>query len=74
MTAKQYLRMHPEQYVMVTYQYGYALYIAPLKGGLLQITDKKDDAEIWSFIDNTPTKLNYHISETGYKELKFEKI
>lgn len=58
--------------IMVTYEFGQPIYVAPLKGGKIQVTDKKEDAELWSEFDGT--KLKYHTAVTGYKELTFELI
>jgi len=74
LTAKQYLKIHPDQYVMVTYEFGDPIYIAPLKDLQIQVTPNKNEAELWSELDNSPTKLEYHIASTGYKGLKFEKV
>jgi hypothetical protein len=74
LTAKQYLKLHPEKYVMVTHEFGTPIYIAPLKDSKVAITSEKKHAEIWSSLDNTPTKLNYHMAATGYKSLVFEQI
>ena len=74
LTAKQYLKLHPEKYVMVTYQFGTPVYIAPLKNGDIQITDSKPGAQIWSALDVTRAKLDYHKAATGYKGLIFELI
>ena len=74
LTAKQYLKIHPDQYVMVTYEFGDPIYIAPIKDLQIQVTPNKNEAELWSELDNSPTKLEYHIASTGYKGLKFEKV
>lgn len=74
LTAKQYLKLHPDKYVMVTYEFGDPIFIAPLKDLQIQVTPNKNEAELWSELDNSPTKLDYHIASTGYKQLKFEKI
>ena len=73
LTTKQYLKLHPDKYVIVTYEFGVPTYIAPLKNLQIQVTPNKNEAELWSELDNTPTKLDYHIAATGYKGLKFEK-
>ena len=73
-TAKQYLKLHADQFVMVTYEFGEPIFIAPLKDLQIQITPNRREAELWSELDNSPTKLQYHIAFTGYKGLKFEKI
>jgi hypothetical protein len=72
-TAKQYLKQHPSQYVMVTYEFGAPIFIAPLKNLEVQTTPNRSEAEIWSELDNSPNKLQYHIACTGFKGLKFEK-
>lgn len=74
LTAKQYLKLHPDKYVMVTYEFGDPIFIAPLKDLQIQVTPNKKEAELWSELDNSPTKLDYHIASTGYKGLKFEKV
>ena len=74
LTPKQYLKLHPDKYVMVTYEFGKPIFIAPLKDLQIQVTPNRNEAETWSELDNTPTKLEYHIIATGYKGLKFEKI
>ena len=74
LSAKEYLKLHPEKYVMVTYEFGEPIFIAPLKDMNIQVTPNKEDAEKWSSMDNTPNKLSYHIAATGYKGLKFEQI
>ena len=73
-TAKEYLKLHPNKYVMVTYEFGDPIYIAPLKDLKIQVTLNIDEAELWSELDKSPIKLQYHILITGYKDLKFEKI
>ena len=74
LTAKQYLKQHPDKYVMVTYEFGDPIYIAPLKDLQIQVTPDKKEAEIWSEMDTTPTKLAYHKAATGYTGLKLEKV
>lgn len=59
--------------VIVTREFGYDLFIAPLKNLELQITNKKEEAEKWSETHDQ-TKLNYYRTVTGYKGLAFEKI
>ncbi len=59
---------------MVTYEFGEPIFIAPLKDLQIQVTQDKKEAEIWSEMDTTPTKLEFHIASTGYKGLKFEKV
>lgn len=74
---ENYSKEHPENYVMLTEEFGSKMYI----GGSIDsthgigITDKENEAEKWSYVDTLSTaKLNYHKSITGYKELKFIKI
>ncbi len=74
LTAKQFLQLNPNQYIMVTYEFGTPIYIAPLENLRIQVTLDENEAELWSALDNSPTKLQYHIATTGYKELKFEKV
>ena len=58
---------------MVTYEFGNPIYIAPLKNLDIQITDKRNEANTWHSQYDL-TKLAYHKSVTGYKQLIFEKI
>lgn len=74
LTPKQFLQLHPTKYVMVTYEFGAPIYIAPLKEMKIQVTAVKSEAEIWSEMDNTPIKLEYHQIATGYKHLVFQKL
>ena len=74
MTPKQFLRLHPKKYVMVTYEFGDPIYVAPLKNLNIQVTKSKDEAEIWSEMDNTPTKLEYYKVATGFQRLSFEHV
>ena len=74
LTAKQYLKQNPDQYVMVTYEFREPIFIAQLKNMQIQVTPNKEEAELWSELDTTPTKLDYHIISTGYTQLKFEKV
>lgn len=59
---------------MVTYEFGDAIFIAPLKDLQIQVTPNRTQAEIWTELDNTPSKLGYHKVATGYRELVLEKI
>ena len=78
MTSKQFLKQNPEKYVMVTYEFGEPLYIAPSSGLSMKdvkVVTEKEQAEIWSALDNgNPHKIFYYQTATGYKELKFERI
>lgn len=76
MTAKQYLAANPQKYVMVTTEFGNPIYVAPCAGlsSGIQITDKIESAEVWSAMDNTPTKLGYHRAVTGYMGLTFQQL
>lgn len=74
LTAQEYLKLHSDKYVMLTYEFGDPIFIAPLKDLQIQVTPNKHEAEIWSEMDTTTTKLEYQIVSTGYKQLKFEKI
>ena len=67
------MKLHPEKYVMVTYEGREPIYIAPCSLSIINITDKKEQAEVWTALDN-PTKLDYHKAVTGYKGLVFEQV
>jgi len=73
LTTKQYLKLHPEKYVMVTHEFGNPVYVAPCKNLRTQVTPVKSEAEIWSSIDfGNPIKLDMAKIETGYKGLNWE--
>ena len=74
LTAKQYLKLHPDKYVMVTYEFGEPIFIAPLKDLQIQVALNRSEAEFWRELDNSQAKLQFHIISTGYKGLKFEKV
>jgi len=68
------LKLHPDHYVMVTHEFGTPIYIAPLKDLQIQVTPNKEEAELWSELDKSPSKLQYHVASTGYNGLEFEKV
>lgn len=73
LTAKQYLKIHPEKYILVTHEFGVPVFIAPINGlSGVNVTNDKQKAQIWGALDNTDTKLSYHKSATGYKGLIWE--
>ena len=73
MTIKELNKLHPEQYVLVTHEYGASIYIAPLLDLTIQICDNKEDAEKWSYADMlSDVKLKYHKAATGYRWLVWE--
>ena len=58
--------------VMVSYEFGKPLYVAPLQKMNIQVTDKAEEAETWhSQFDCV--KLDYYKAVTGY-ELVFAPI
>ena len=74
LTPQQFLKLHPGKYVMVTYEFGDPIYIAPLKNMEIQVTTMQSNAEVWSEMDNSPIKLDYHRMATGLKQLVFQKL
>lgn len=75
MTSKQYLKEHPEKYVLVTREFGEPIFIAPCSLTQINVTDDMHKAEKWTALDNgNIAKLSYHIAATGYKGLAFEQI
>ncbi len=70
MTGKQYLKLHPEKFLLVTREFGNPVYISKSYG----VTDDKNDAEIWSSLDNNDTKIGYYTDVTKFTGLKFEQI
>ena len=72
MTAREYLKLHPEKFVMVTREFGDPIYIAPLKDLMVQVTPNRDEAEEWTVLDKSDHKLGYHKVLTGYSRLSFE--
>lgn len=71
-TGKQYLKLHPEKFVMVTYEFGEPIFIAPCLNLRTQVTFDISEAEKWSAPDNSPHRLAYHATATGYKQLIYE--
>lgn len=74
MTKKQFLIENPNKYVMVTYEFGDPVYVAPTRNMRTQTTQKKEEAEVWTEFDNNPGKIEYARIATGYNGLKFEQI
>ncbi len=82
LTPKQYLKQHPEKYVMLSHELfedgSRPIYIseAPKDAGLFAVGTSwnREDAIVWSSLDNTPTKLEWHKAKTGLKQLKFERV
>jgi hypothetical protein len=75
LTAKQYLKLHPEKYVLVSYEFGgIPIYVAPLCNGEISLTGEQDKAEKWSALDVTTAKVQYHRAATGYSQLNFEVV
>lgn len=70
MTIAQINRAHRGTYVMGTKE---GIFIAPLKGGAVQVTTERAQAERWSYADVISIKLEYHKHVTGLP-LKWEKI
>lgn len=71
-TLNQFISANPHKYIIVTYEFGDPIYIAPLKDLRIQVTPNKAEAETWTELDNTPIKLDYHKVVTGYNQLIFE--
>ena len=75
-TARQYLKLHPEKYLLTgTADNGITVYVCepPPSSGLFAVgltTDARLAIE-WSSLDNTPTKQQWHVLKTGVKDLRF---
>ena len=65
-----------DEFVLVTHQFGYPLYIGELDEHLkITVTSNLNDAKKWGNLDALHEgKLSFHKIVTGLKELKFEKI
>ena len=65
-----------DEYVLVTYEFGYPIYIGELDEHLkITFTKVLTDAKKWGELAATHEgKLKFHQAVTGYKELKFQKI
>lgn len=72
LTVKEYLALHPEMYIMVTYEFGEPIFIAPCADLKVKVTSNKEEAQKWSAVDNSSTKLDFHRRVTGYQSLIFE--
>lgn len=69
------MKKSQKQYIMVTYEFGEPVFIAPLNGQLsgANVTPSKTKAELWDEKDTaSPHKLDYYKVLTGYKNLQFE--
>lgn len=65
---------NPGNFAMVSTEFGYPVYVAPLKNLEIQVTDNKEEAEKWSYADTLSVlKLKSHQKATGL-QLTFEKI
>jgi len=74
-TIKQLNKENPEKYIMVSDNNGLAIYIAPLKDLTIQITDKKEDSQLWSYADIlSDMKVRFHAASTGLKDLRWERV
>lgn len=74
-TIKQINKANPEKYLMVSYEFGAPVYIAPLENLEIQIADKKEEAEVFSYADTlSAIKLAFHKTVTGLNGLKWEVI
>ena len=75
MTAKQYLKLHPEKYVLTSNEHGSPLYVAPSTDlHRVDLTTEINKAEQWDSLSNTPTKLGYYRYKTGLKNLEFIQV
>lgn len=63
--AKYNLKKTEKCLVMVSYEFGYPLYIAPYVKVEARATDKKEEAEIWSEFDTIKIEMAKYL--TGYK-------
>lgn len=74
MTRRELIKKYPANSVMVTREFGYPIFIAPLKNlADIEVTDKVEEAEKWS-PELDGTKLAYHKAVTGFKGLAFEAV
>lgn len=73
MTAKQYLKLHPEKYILTGTHNGQTVYVMPssLLGGV-KTTHNRSDAEVWDSLSNTETKLSYMRAATKITDLAFQ--
>jgi hypothetical protein len=73
MTSKQYLKLHPEKYVIGTLG-DTPIYISPSMMRVAVTYDIKA-AEVFSSLDfGNENKLDYFKTATGYKNLQFIKL
>jgi hypothetical protein len=74
LTTKQYFKLHPEKYGLVTYEHGDPIYILP--GLDTNVTSDVSEAlaDSWDSLSNSEHRLNFYKNLTGLKELKWEVI
>lgn len=73
MTAKQMNKANPGIWVLVTKEFTDPIYIAPPPLSGIYTTDKKEEAEKWSYVDTISSTLKYFSAVTGWK-LEWEKL
>ena len=79
------MKSKKQKFVIVTREFGIPIYIAPLKNGECQETDKLEEAEVWSYEDTVchpildkvtgetiSIKLYTYRHLTGFSGLVFE--
>ena len=79
LTPKQYLKKHPEKYLLTgTADNGIKVHVCEPPAGLglfaVGLTTVPKDAIVWGSLDNTPAKQQWHIAKTGIKDLNFIEI
>ncbi len=84
LTPKQYLKMYPEKYILSatvmndeTKKLDKVYVSEPPEGsGLFAVglTSSREKAIVWSSLDHTPAKLQWHQVKTGLKNLEWEQL
>ena len=59
--------------IMVTNEFGFNLFVAPLNDSKINVTDNPKDAELWDG-NYDKTKLDYYRAVTGFKKLRFDEV
>lgn len=58
--------MPEPRFVMVSEEFGHPIYVGPTEGhGVPNLTDRKEEAEVWKEKDRHSVKLSYYRTVTG---------
>lgn len=70
LTGRQYNKINPEKYVMRSGN----IFIAPQELSGCKTTVVKSEAEVWTALDATESRLSFFKALCGLKDLKYEQL